>query len=391
MTRKPYRLNATFIRTVKEPGRYGDGRGSRGLSLLVRQTARGDLAKSWSQRIVVDGRPRMMGLGTYPHVSLAEARERCVLNAVALRRGELTLAGRKRNFPTFAEAAERVVSMRAETWKDGGKTADGWRQSLATYAMPRLGSVPVERVTTADVLAVLRPIWNAKRATAKKLRARVASVMSWAIAEGYRTDNPAGEAITEALPRNGVRTQHQRALAYTDVPGALAKVSASGAAPAFGLLLRFQVLTAARPSEARGAQWSEIDLEAGIWRVPGSRMKSGREHRVPLSSGALAVLAEARELSEGGYVFPSPRRRGQPVGPSSLAELLRDLRIGAVPHGFRSSFADWAAERTDAPKEVRERCLAHAERDETVSAYTRTDQYERRREVMEGWAAFVGA
>ena len=228
MTNRPYRLSAGFVATVREPGRYGDGRGSGGLSLLVKRTKRGDLAKSWAQRIIVDGRPRNIGLGTWPHVTLAEAREKCALNRAARRRGELVLTGRKRTIPTFAEAAEKVIAIHAAGWKDGGKSEKQWRASLETYAMRRLGRVAVNRINTADVMATLLPIWNEKRETARRVRQRISAVMRWAVAQGYREDNPAGEAIGAALPKNGVRRQHQAALPFADVGGAIAKVRASG-------------------------------------------------------------------------------------------------------------------------------------------------------------------
>ncbi|MYD87421.1 MAG: DUF4102 domain-containing protein, partial [Acidobacteria bacterium] len=192
MTRRPYRLSARFVAAVREPGRYGDGRGSGGLSLLVKRTARGDLAKSWAQRIQVDGRARNLGLGVWPHVSLADARQKCVLNLVARSRGEL-VTGRERTVPTFAEAAETVIAIHATGWKHGGRSEMDWRWTLDNYAMPKLGQRPVDRISTADVMAVLLPIWNEKRVTARKVRQRIGAVMRWAVAQGYREDNPAGE------------------------------------------------------------------------------------------------------------------------------------------------------------------------------------------------------
>ena len=387
MMERPYRLSARFVATIDQPGRYGDGRGSGGLSLLVKHTTRGHLAKSWAQRINIEGRQRNLGLGSWPHVSLAEAREKCALNLAARRRGEL-VTGRKRTVPTFEEAVEKVIAVHRAGWKDGSRSETDWRATLRDYAMPKLGRRPVHRINPADVMEVLLPIWNEKRVTARRVRHRISAVMRWAVAQGYREDNPAGEAIGAALPKNGVRPQHLPALPYAEVAGALEQVRRSGAYPGTVLAFEFLVLTACRSGEVRGARWDEIDLEAREWRIPPERMKTGREHRVPLSTGGLAVLREARALSDGsGPVFPSAR--GGLLSKLAIAKLVRDLDIGAVPHGFRSSFRDWAAECSDAPREVCELALAHVNTNAIEAAYRRTDLFERRRALMERWAAFL--
>ena len=387
MTERPYRLSARFVETIQEPGTYGDGRGSGGLSLRVKRTARGHLAKSWGQRISVDGRPRNLGLGTWPHVSLAEARQKCALNLVARQRGDL-VTGRRRTVPTFAEAVEKVIAVHRDGWKDGGRQEKLWRSSLRDYAMPRLGERPVNRINTADVMAMLLPIWNEKRETAKRVRRRLSAVMRWAVAQGYREDNPAGDAIGAALPRNGVRPRHHPALPYAEVAGAIETVRGSGSYPATVLAFEFLVLTACRTGEVRGARWEEMDLEAREWRIPPERMKTGREHRVPLSAGALAVLRAARGLTEGsGVVFPSAR--GGPLPEVAMSKLVRELGIGAVPHGFRSSFRDWAAECSDASREVCELALAHVNTNAIEAAYRRSDLFERRRALMDQWAVFL--
>ena len=387
MTERPYRLSVRFVETIREPGWYGDGRGSGGLSLRVKLTRRGHLAKSWGQRITVDGRPRNLGLGSWPHVSLAEAREKCALNLAARRRGEL-VTGQRRTVPSFAEAVEKVIAVHSAGWKDGGRSEKLWRSSLRDYAIPRLGRRPVDRICTSDVMAVLLPIWNEKRETAKRVRTRISAVMRWAVAQGYREDNPAGDAIGAALPHNGVRRRHHPALPYAEVAAAIRTVRTSGASPAPALAFEFLVLTACRSGEVRGALWKEMDLAGREWRVPGERMKAGREHRVPLSGRALAVLEEAQALADGsGMVFPSAR--GGPLSGEAIAKLVRDLGIGAVPHGFRSSFRDWAAERTDAPREVCELALAHVNTNAIEAAYRRTDLFERRRALMEQWATFL--
>ena len=228
-----------------------------------------------------------------------------------------------------------------------------------------------------------------KRETARRVRQRISAVMRWAVAQGYREDNPAGDAIGAALPKTGVRTRHQPALPYPEVRGAMERVRASKAYPSTVLAFEFLVLTACRSGEVRGARWEEMDLEAREWRVPAERMKTNRIHRVPLSTGALAVLREARSVVDGSdLVFPSVR--GGALSDATLSKMVRDLGIGAVPHGFRSSFRDWAAECSEAPREVCELALAHVNSDRVEAAYRRTDLFERRRELMEAVGRLPG-
>ena len=387
MIERPYRLSDRFVATVREPGRYGDGRGSGGLALLVRRTTRGHLAKSWTQRIQVDGRARNLGLGVWPHVSLTEARRKCAFNLVTRDRGE-PVTVRRRAVPTFEEAAETVIAIHATGWKHGSRSEEDWRLTLRNYAMPRLAQRPVNRISTADLMAILAPIWNEKRVTARKVRQRIGAVMQWAVAQGYRRDNPAGEAIGAALPRRAVRPRHFAALPYRRVAGAIAAARASGAPPLTVLAFEFLVLTACRSAEVRGARWAEMDLGEREWRIPAGRMKTDREHRVPLSARALEVLGEAKaRAGRSELVFPSTTRRQ--LSRAAISRMVRRLGIAAVPHGFRSSFRDWAAECSDAPREVCELALAHVNTNAVEAAYRRTDLFERRRALMEQWAAFL--
>ena len=385
--KRPKRLSATFVSTVNVPGRYGDGRGGHGLSLLVKPATHGGFSKSWAQRIRLDGKAANVGLGAYPIVTLARARQKALANARIVSEGHdpRDQAGRA---PTFEQAVETVIEIHAENWKDGGKSAAQWRASLRDYAVPKIGSKRVDRMTTADVMEVLLPIWSTKRETARRVRQRIGAVMKWAVAQGYREDNPAGDAISAALPKNSVRRQHQKALPHAQVGEALARVRASRAHRTTALAFEFLVLTACRSGEVRGARWDEVDEAAATWTVPPARMKAKLEHRVPLSGRAVAVLDEAREIADrSGLVFPSPA--GRVLSDSTLSKLLRELGIGAVPHGFRSSFRDWAAECTDAPREVCELALAHVNSDRVEAAYRRTDLFDRRRVLMADWAAYV--
>ena len=382
---RPRQLSAAFVKTVKDAGAYGDGRGGHGLTLLVRMGAQ-RITKSWYQRIRIDGQPVNVGLGAYPVVTLAEARAKALANARAVSQGQDPRQA-VATIPTLRGCADKVIALHAGTWKDGGKSAKLWQASLDAYAMPRLGNKPVDRVTTADVMAVLMPIWNDKRETAQRVRQRLSAIFKWSVAQGYRDDNPAGDAIGAALPTGGVKREHQRALAHSDVAGALRTIRNASAWPATKLALEFVALTACRSGEVRGAKWCEIDLEGRVWTVPAERMKAGKEHRVPLSGRALAVLNEARGLADStGLIFPSAT--GRMLSDSAVSKLMRENGIDAVPHGFRSSFRDWCGD-TGVAREVAEACLAHTIKNEVEAAYARSDLLERRRTVMQSWAHYV--
>ena len=276
---------------------------------------------------------------------LAEAREQARANRrVARSGGDPRATERRAGIPTFEKAVAKVIAIHGAAWKAGGSNAKGWQATLREYAYPRLGGKSIDRVTTADVMAVLLPIWTRKHATAQQVRQRIGTVMKWTIAQGYRNDNPAGDAITAALPKRPVAVRHQRALPHGEVAAAIEAVRAFEAWAGLKLVFEFLVLTAARSAEARLATWEEMDLGGLVWTVPATRMKTGREHRVPLCRRAVELLAEARRLvadsaapARGGVVFPS--RRGKALHNAMLSGLLKELGIGAVPHGFRSSFS----------------------------------------------------
>ncbi len=390
-----HKLSAAFVRTVNRPGKYGDGNC---LYLFVKKTG----GRSWIQQLVIHGKRRELGLGGYPLVSLAEARAKAFDNRKLARGGGDPLAlKRKPNIPTFAVAVESVITIHEGNWNDG-RTADQWRASLRDYAMPKLGWMRVDQVTMADVMAVLQTptknlngktgsLWNTKRETARRVRQRIGAVMKWSIAQGFRTDNPAGDALGAALPRNGVIKKHQRALPYDQVAAALATVRASSSGKVAVLAFEFLVLTACRSAEIRLAQWDEIDLDAACWTIPAERMKAKREHRVPLSPRAVEILTEARKLDDGfGLVFPSPRGKpGKPITSKTLLDICTRSGIDAVPHGFRSSFRDWASERTNTPHAVMEASLAHANKNQVEAAYARSDLFERRHKLMNQWAQYL--
>ena len=379
------RLTIKAIREAARPGRYGDG------GTLYLNVAPGG-TKSWVQRITIDGKQRDIGLGPWPVVTLAEARDLAIDNRRAVRRGVDPLAEKHRaKVPTFLEAAHRTFEANRARWRNA-KVAANWLQQLERHAFPKLGHRRVDAIDHEAVLSVLTPIWTAKPEAARKVRQRIRATLRWAEAHGFIDHNPAGEAINGALPAQPSVREHLRALPYREVGAALATIDESGASVAAKLCLRFLVLTAARSGEARGATWSEIDMEACEWRIPGSRMKAGQDHRVPLSDAVLAVLDRARDLRDGSdLIFPSPRRPGQELSDMTLTKVLRTTGFAerATVHGFRSSFRDWAAEKTSAPHAVMELALAHAVGSKVEQAYARSDLLARRRDLMQRWSDYL--
>ncbi len=373
-------LAAAFVRSAPV-GRHADGNG---LYLYVQRTG----TRSWIQRLVIRGRKHELGLGSVQLVSLAEAREQALANRKLARSGGDPLADKRRlqGTPTFAEAAVTVIEQKRPGWRNPRQAAD-WRNNLERYVFPRIGSRPVSEVNSADVLEILSPLWHVKTRTARTLRQRIHAVLEWSIAMEHRADNPCDRIGPVLGPQRDI-VRHMRALPHRDVAAAITTVRASRATRAVRLAFEFLVLTAARSGEVRLATWDEIDTAGRVWTLPAERMKMNREHRVPLSPRALAVLDAARSLADGNpLVFPN--RWGNRIRDTFLSQLLKDLDIPAVPHGFRSSFRDWAAEETDHPREVVEAALAHVVRNPVEAAYARSDLFERRRLLMDEWATYL--
>ncbi|MCY3599389.1 MAG: tyrosine-type recombinase/integrase [Gemmatimonadetes bacterium] len=383
MTKRPRTLTAAFVRTVNRPGVYGDGRGGRGLSLRVYRTANGRITKTWRQRVRIDGRLTSIGLGPYPEVTLADAREKALDNSRRVRRGQ---DPRGRGVPTFAEAARRTIELHRDSWKAGSPLPQQWESTFRLHAAPLLDK-RVDRITSADVLACLGPIWNSMPTAARKAKHRITAVFRWSIGRNYRRDNPVDRAVA-ALPKpNGGTAGHHRALPHGEIAAALRSIRRVGGGSPAALCAELIVLTAVRPGEARGALWDEIDMDAARWTIPAERMKAGREFAVPLSTGALDVLREARAWSEKSpLVFPS--RTGRTLAPKTVSRLLQIAGVDSTLHGFRSSARSWMAE-TGVPAEVAEACLAHVPKSRVVQAYQRSDLLARRAEVMQAWSSYV--
>ena len=374
-------LSAAFVRSAP-PGRHADGNG---LYLFVQPTG----TRSWVQRLVVRGRRRELGLGAAALVSLVEARELALANRKLARSGGDPLSEKRRaeGVPTFAEAAGRVLEQKRGGWR-GKWHAQNWWNSMERYAFPRIGRRPVSEVNTADVLEILTPIWHVKAETARAVRQRIRSVLEWAIAMDLRADNPCDRVLPVLGPQNDIVT-HRLALPHKHVAAAIETVRASGSTqPAVKLAFEFLVLTAARSAEVRLATWTEINTADRVWTISALRMKAKREHRVPLCGRALEILDAARTLGDDNpLVFPM--RSGKTISASTLPKMLQYHRIAAVAHGFRSSFRDWAAEETDHPREVIEAALAHVIQNKVEAAYARSDLFERRRRLMDDWAAYL--
>ena len=378
-------LSATRVKALKEPGRYSDGGG---LHLYISKAGR----KSWVLRITIDGRRRDIGLGGFPSVSLAGAREKAANHRGAVAEGRDPLAEKHAPaMPTFREAACAVHEANKPRWRNASHIAS-WMQTLERHAMPTLSNTPLDRIDRGDVLRVLTPIWTTRPETARRVRQRMRTVFRWAMAHGFMETNPAGEAIDGALPPMPKVKAHLRALPYQEVGSALETVEASQASIPAKLCFRFLVLTAARSGEARGGTWDEIDLAGQVWRIPSERMKAGMEHRVPLGEQALDLLGKASALrDETGLVFPSPLKPGSAMSDMTLTKILRSAGLAerATVHGFRSSFKNWTLEKTDTPWAVSEAALAHILGNSTEQAYARSDLFERRRALMQLWADYL--
>lgn len=383
LTRRPEKaLTVQAVRNSTKPGKYFDGHG-----LFLRVDPNG--AKFWVQRITIRGKRCELGLGSPALVTLAEARAAALENRKIARAGGDPLQSKREALAvlSFEQAARKVHELHLPTWRNE-KHARDFIISLETYAFPKLGKLRVADVTTADVLGVLMPIWTEKAETARRVRQRIGAVMKWAIAQGWRQDNPA-ENIDKALPKVDKSQIHRKALPHAEVTACLAAVAASRAGISTKLALEFLVLTAARSGEVREARWDEIDLNAKVWEISAQRMKMKRPHRVPLSPRAVAILREAEALGDReGFVFPGTKQ-GRPLSDMTLSKLVKELGFDADVHGFRTSFRTWAQERTNFPREVAEAALAHLSGDAVERAYARSDVFEKRRRMMEAWAAYV--
>ncbi len=389
-TRALNRLSAVRVSKLKDAGLYEDGGG---LRLVVTNVG----SKRWVLRLTINGRRVERGLGVWPSVSLDEARRKSEDLRRAARDGRDAQSDSKRaqrsTEVTFRKAFEDFFAVRRQQLSNGKHVAQ-WSTTMETYVFPVLGRRPVAEITAAEVLAVLEPIWFAKPETASRVLQRIKAIFDSAILRGNRERANPCIGVTRELGTEHRKVTHHAALPWRDVPAFVRDLRQRPVMPATKLVFEFLILTATRSSEARGALWSEIDLERRLWTIPGSdantgrRMKSGEEHVVPLSSRAVAILHEARELHDGPLVFPGTK--GQPLSDNTLSKLMRDAGLAGTPHGFRSAFKDWASE-AGVRDEVSEAALAHSDPDKVRAAYRRTRFLRERVELMERWACHVTA
>lgn len=366
-------------------------------------------SRSWAFRYMRDGKARTFGLGRYPAVSLAEARRRANKAHEALTDGDDPLEQKdaerrarllaRQMAMTFQQAAETLIASKRDGWSQ--RSTDEWESSLETYTYPLIGGLSVAQIDNAAVLRVLQQpkqtaagterLWTAVPDRAKKLQNRIQTVLSWSIAGGYRTaDNPARwDLLKHQLPAKSTlargKVRHHPALAIDDMAAFMPRLRAAQGMGSRAL--EFAILTAARSGEVRGATWGEIDIDNRVWTVPAERMKARREHRVPLSKAAVTLLEALGPGAPSALVFPA--LRGGLLSDMTLSAVMRRMKVAAVPHGFRSTFRDWGAERTDFPSEMLEMALAHTVGDKVEAAYRRGDMFEKRRALMEAWAVFL--
>lgn len=394
MPRKVKELSAIQVRRLRKTGSHAVG-GVPGLNLQITPTG----SASWILRVRVGTKRRHIGLGGYPEVGLAEAREKAREAKEQLRQGMDPVAERKAAQEalkaaqlarvTFAEAAAKCHAAREKEFRNAKHRRD-WISSLERYAFPVIGDMPVADIELPHVLKVLEPIWSERTETATRVRQRMESVLTWAAVSGYRSgENPARWEgnLKEVLPAPNKlkRGGRFKALPWQEVPafmGHLRQREGMGA-----LALQFVILTAARSGEVRGATWDEIDLSERLWTVPADRIKAGKTHRVPLSDDAVALLKAVPRMEGTPYVFPAPR--GGALSDMSLSAVLRRMEVASTVHGFRSSFKDWARSRTAYPDEVSELALAHVSTDATRAAYARDELLPQRRRLMADWCRFL--
>jgi integrase len=386
------KLTALKVARLSKPGRYGDGKG-----LCLQITKKG--AKSWIFRFERDGKERFMGLGALHTVSLADAREKARMARLSLADGVDPLAKRDVEVATkkaeqasnldFDKCAAQYIESREAEWKNA-KHRQQWERSLQTHVSPHFGRMHVRRIDTPLVLKALEPIWRTKTETASRIRERIERVLSWATTRGYREgENPARWSghLEELLPKPAKlkKVQHHPALPFAEAGSFFRALAAQQGTAARAL--EFTILTACRTSEVLGAQWDEVDLEGRVWTVPPERMKAGKPHRVPLVPATVAILKrQVRQHRQ--YVFPGSKEDSPLSTMAMLTVLRRMARRDLTVHGFRSTFRDWAAERTEYPSEMAEISLAHTVGSAVENAYRRSDLFERRRRLMQDWAAW---
>jgi len=390
-TRTLNRLAPVDLKNLNKRGYYADGGG-----LYFRVSEFG--TKAWAFRFTQVGKTREMGLGSFPDVSLKEARERAAEARRQLRDGVDPINQRQEaksaqvaaraSALTFEQCAVAYIAAKEPEWKNAKHGAQ-WRSTLATYVYPVIGKILVRDVEQSHVLQILQPMWTTKTETASRLRGRIENVLDYAKARGYRQgDNPArwrGHLdMLLATPGKVTKVEHHAALQYAEIGGFM--VELRGHSGLGARALEFAILTAARSGEVRGATWAEVDLDAAVWTIPADRMKAGKEHRIPLSTEVIQLLRDLPRIEEYNLLFPNSK--GTELSDMTLTAVLRRMKRQVTAHGFRSTFRDWAGETTAYPREVIEHALAHQLKDKAEAAYARGTLFDKRRRLMADWAKY---
>ena len=394
MPRKAAELPPLSINRLKEPGLWAVG-GVAGLYLHV--NARG--ARSWILRVVVGDKRRDMGLGGYPDIGVADARQKAREARLKIEQGVDPILLRKQakselmalqaTDKTFEQAAGEYIKIHADSWSND-KHRKQWESTLAAYAFPVVGKLSLRHIRQEHILKILEPIWTTKTETATRVRGRIESILDWAKVKGLRTgENPAAWKghLDHMLPAPTrlKKIEHLTAVPVREMPGFMVKLrQAAGIA---AQALEFLILTAARSGEVRGITWEEVSLDDALWIVPAERMKMKKEHRVPLSNRAVDILKSQPRIDGNPLVFPAPR--GSQMSDATMSAVLKRMNVDATVHGFRSSFRDWCGDYTNYPRDLAEQCLAHGADDPVEAAYRRGDALERRREIMNEWSKFI--
>nr|WP_281720486.1 site-specific integrase [Nitrosomonas nitrosa] len=395
-------LTDVVIKGLKRAGRHHDG-GQKGLYLVLTPRKAGGFSRSWVVKYMFRLKSYEMGLGPYPEVSLARAREKARdarrlikderQNPLEVRRtAEAAEAAKEAKLVTFEEAAKAYIASHKAGWKNA-KHASQWENTLATYAHPIIGKLSVADIDTGHISKILEPHWTSKTETMSRVRMRLEAVLGWATTRGYRSgDNPArwkGHLATQFPKKSKVAAvRPQPSMPYAELPAFMAKLRAMSYASAHAL--EFLTLTATRTNEVIGAKWDEINLGEKLWRIPAGRMKAGKAHEVPLSDRALELLASLPRMKDNPYVFFGGRK-GAPLSNMAMLQLMKEHAPGFVPHGMRASFRTWAGEMTNHPREVAEHALAHRIPDAVEAAYARSTLLPKRRRLMAEWAKFCGS
>ncbi len=393
MPKKAKELSPIEVKRITEKGLYAVG-GVAGLHLQVNERG----ARSWIIRASIGSKRRDIGLGGFPDVSLASAREKAKQIRAQIEQGidpvqtrkearSLLLAAHAAEI-TFEQSAKEFLTAKGTEWKNA-KHSQQWKNTLETYVHTVIVILQINDLEVSHIVKILEPIWTTKTETATRVRGRIESILDWATVRNYRKgENPARWKgyLDKVLASPGkiAKTEHYQALPVKEVGKFMKALRSRDGISTFAL--EFLILTAARSGEVRGATWAEIDLKAKVWTIPASRMKAGKEHRVPLSPRAIKILKELPRFKDVGFVFPAPR--GGKLSDMSLTAVIRRMKVKAVPHGFRSTFRDWIAECTNYPNEVAEMALAHTIDNKVEAAYRRSDLFEKRRLMMDEWGKF---